>query len=278
MAIYLVMKNNLVRAFQSRSTYLCIVLIPLVICIASSVMVRISAEELRIGLIGEEASRRAFAQQLEQVDGVVYEVTNMASQQTDLITQKYHMVIDTNDINIEEKIREITALCSGEKQKEERMSEEQQMFSLLMVSYLVIATIYASKLIKDRKDGTYHRFLATGYGSMTYRMGYVVSTFAMVFLQLVVACLLFGVIEWGFACSIWKVYTAMLLIAIVSTSVGVIVTSICKSELSANLIASSVAVLLGLLGGGFIPISKMPYALQVFANVNPVNWIIRILQ
>lgn len=279
MVTYLVMKNNVARAFQTKTMYLLIVIIPAVICAISGIAFRLSSNEVRVGVLGEEAVRRVYEERLDKWGCISYEPADASSVHTDMITQKYHRVLDTRSSAVEEQMREIAIIADRANEGHKNsLSKEQQSHALLMISYIVIATIYASKLIKDRKEGTYERFLSTGFSKVSYQWGYMLSTFILVFSQLVIANVLLTVIESGVSSSFGQISSSMFLIALISSTIGVILAMICNSDLGANLTASSLAVLFGLLGGVAVPITSMPEVFQVIAIFNPVHWIILLLQ
>jgi ABC-2 type transport system permease protein len=66
------------------------------------------------------------------------------------------------------------------------------------------------------------------------------------------------------------------IIAGIATMFSTLICLASKSEMQANITASSLAAVMSLLGGTFIAIESMPRLLQVISLVSPMRWIVEL--
>ncbi len=77
--------------------------------------------------------------------------------------------------------------------------------------------------------------------------------------------------------SIAQLFVIAIAISSIATVYGVFQAFICKREMTANIMASSCAMILSILGGTFVPTEQMPHMLQLLSVISPVTWILRIM-
>lgn len=85
--------------------------------------------------------------------------------------------------------------------------------------------------------------------------------------------LIWKVFDVNFSLSLGEMGRIFLYILVVANLYGILVTLISKSELMAGILGSSVAALLSILGGTFVPVCSMPRILQAVSILSPMRWL-----
>ena len=278
MEAYLVMKNNLKRSFKKKSTYLFMILIPIFIGIAGVLTNYISEGNISVGVLNNP-NNTIKIEELNNIKNIKYSEVNENTINTDVIVGKYDFVLDYN--NKEEMkllIREIvTASESKNILSENNISDTERYISMLMTVYLIIATIYAANLNKDRENGTLERFCLAGKKKINYICGYLLSTGIIVFIQVSIAFMFLEIVDKNFTLDISKIILLIFVIMIVSTLYAIVSSLILKKEMRTNIVASSLAMLLSILGGTFIAVDNMPELLQGLSYLSPIRWVLLII-
>lgn len=278
MAVCLVMKNNLKRSFKRISTYLFLFLIPLGIVLFGVAAESMESKRIQIGVIGTKENYMAVAEVFKEAEGIVFQQADKKQVRTDLIMGIYDQVFDADRedaLTQAKKWREETK-NTGTKE-ETNQNTVRRMVSMLITLYLVIATIYASKVIYDKEDGVIERFQYAGGKKGRYYAGYFLSTMLVVFMQTAATLVVLRIYNGGMLLSLQKVVLLALVISAVTASFGVGITAVCKKEVSANISASAVAVLCSVMGGTFVAVENMPGVLSVIGSMSPVYWITLLL-
>ncbi|HEU4355559.1 MAG TPA: ABC transporter permease [Actinomycetota bacterium] len=132
-----------------------------------------------------------------------------------------------------------------------------------------------ASLLDERKDGTLSRLLAAPIGSAAILGGklltsFVIGTLSMATL-IVATSLLLGA-DWGSPMGV-----ALLVVSGVLAAVGImsIVATLAKTSEQAGNWQSIIAVVLGMLGGVFFPISQAPGILPTLSLLTPQAWFLR---
>jgi len=276
MEIYLVMKNNIKRNFLNKSTYIIIFLLPVIIAVIGMAISGISQSSIRIGIIANDAVFHDVQVRLDKYENIEYERADARSIYTEMIMNKYHFVLNyLNESDGNSTLNEIENLAaSGLEKNINKLSDTQRTVAMLMTVYLIIAAVYATKIIKDKKDGTFQRFAYSGNSIKKYALGYVFSTGFIVLIQITVAFLILKVFDKQFSLTILKSAEIIAAITMITTVYGVTIAFLSKKDMNANICASSIAVILSLIGGTFVSLSEMPSFLQTLSMINPIRWII----
>lgn len=294
----LVMRNNLKRIFKNKYTYLVLILVPLVLTGIGELANGISDKTVRVGLVDsmqeiaeqeEEGQKQEVEEQKEraesmqeiqvQLDGceyVQYQIADYDTVQTDFIMGKYHYVIDTSHIDESKKTLE-EIMGKDENIREgtnNALPATDRFIAMLVTAYLVIATVYASKFIQDRQQGMLERVRATGMTTGQYLLGYVLSTEIIVMIQIGISIICFSLFHHGSGMELGKMIILIVVISVMTTLYAVILVLLCRREMTANIMASSIAVLLSILGGTFVTVSQMPLVLQRLSVISPIRWIL----
>jgi len=276
MEIYLVMKNNLKRNFFKKSTYIIMFLLPVMIAVIGMITSGISQSSIRVGIIADDVVFRDVQVRLDKYENIDYELADARTIHTDRIMNKYHFVLNYLDKSDSEGIlNEIENLAaSGLDKNANKLSQTQRMVSMLMTVYMIIAAVYATKIISDKNNGTFQRFAYSGNSRKKYALGYVISTGLIVLVQITVAFVILKVFDKEFALTMFKSAEIIAIITMITTVYGVTIAFLSKKDMNANICASSIAVILSLLGGTFVSVSEMPSFLQILSIINPIRWII----
>ena len=281
MVTYLVMKNNLKRTFLTRFTYIVMLFIPIVISFVSIVAGSFSDSDIRVGVIGDAAEYKEISDAFDAYPMIHYERAKEASKHTDLITGKYQYLIDltgkSNDAVTDHAKASLSAIVAaaeqGQKSRAEGLTQTERTLALLFTAYLIIASVYATTMIRDKKNGTMERFCFAGFHKNAYCLGYIASTTLVMLCQLSLAVIILTVFDQNFSISVAGAVEQVLFMAAVASIFGVGVASFLKSELSANITASSIVVILSLLGGTFVSVEQMPRFLQCVSVISPIRWL-----
>lgn len=275
MGAYLVMKNNLRREFLKKSTYFLLALVPLAIAVLGSFSLSFSQKNIRVGILSGRYEQ-GVKEFLNSRDEILYENANRATIRTDCIMGKYEYVIDCNKQNVTKDLRKIESICkSGDFGKTNDLSESERMLAALLTVYMVIATIYATKVIKDKEMGVLERFYYSGNSKRNFYLGYVGSVGVMILLQISIAFAVFYIVKPSLlSYTPVTIIISILGISVFTTAYGVFFSRICKTEMAANLMASSAAIVLSLLGGTFVAVERMPAFLQAISVISPVRWLL----
>ena len=276
MEIYLVMKNNLKRNFLKKTTYIIMLLLPVVISVIGITVNGISQSTIRVGIIADEALFHEVEARLEKFENIEYERADARTIHTDKIMNKYQFVLNyVEESDSESTLNELENLAAnGQVKTVYRLLDTQRTVAMLMSVYMIIATVYATKIIGDKKDGTFQRFAYSGNGRTRYALGYVFSTGIIVLVQITVAFIILKVFDKNFSLPLLKSAEIISAITIITTVYGVTIAFLSKKDMNANIFASSIVVLLSLIGGILVSISEMPYFLQMVSLISPIRWII----
>lgn len=295
MGIYLVMKNNMQRCFKNKVLFLLTIIFPIIIILFGSFMNQMNNTNMRVGLLlgNDDTLRIELEQVLNKSKGIEYQIASENSVNTDLITSKYHVVLDyrhTKDItevkiisfmnrSNDSYVEVIEAISKGRPYQISELNEngtrgKERIVAFLLTLLMITSTINSTVLIKDKSNGTFRRYCLSPKTKITYGGGIVFYNIILTSFQVVIGLVfneLFGV---TLGLTIIEFCIVLLLIVLISTVFGIFIVSICNSELKANIMASCITVLMSILGGSFVSIQYMPKLLQIISFVSPIRWII----
>jgi ABC-2 type transporter len=277
MAIYLIMKSNLKRVFATKFTYMVMILIPVAISFISILSDSISNPKIRVGVIGNAEEFAEITDFFLMYPSIYCETAEAETMHTDVITGKYQYLIDMTADNKNSIKESLLAIITAENQTQGSrtvgMAQTDRKFALLLTAYMMIASMYAAIMIRDKKNGTMERFCVAGFKNHTYHLGFFISTGLVMLCQLSLAVLIFALFDRSFSVSFGRALEMIVFMAAVASAFGVGVASILKSELHANITASSTVAILSLLGGTFVPIGQMPELFKFISIISPIRWL-----
>ncbi len=267
----LVMKNNLKRVFANKYTYLLMILIPLLLSLSGFAGSNIQVKTIRVGVLNPT---KDMTEQLVGCNQVKYEIADEKAAKTDLIMGKYQYLLDGKR---QSEAEDILAEIMGQQDVVLGLSATSRFIAMLLTAYFVIATVYASKYIQDKEQGMLLRTQAAGVKKGTYLFGYALSTEIIVVIQIAIAMVCFSFVSKEFHMEIGKMMVIVLIISILVTIYATLHVLFCKREMTANIMASSIAVVLSILGGTFVAVEQMPHILQILSVFSPIQWVLALL-
>ncbi len=303
MGIYLVMKNNLKRSIRHRTLFAVTFLLPILLCCLFG-LIRFDRVSLRIGILESQRESNKKIQEeiyrlLDQSEGSSYALADAGSINTDLMMGRFHLILDNRSAASIEEVQ-IISYQSEERQqllndavlkmindrsplnlsgfKAPGLSITERSITMVLSLFMVFATVLASALIRDRDSGIMLRYLSTGYHQLDYLLGYFFHTLLLTFVQVLLCISSLSLLQPDFSLSITK---ALLITSAITVMSGIYAITICtlsKSEISANIIASSMAGIFAILGGTFVAVEAMPGLLRALSLVSPMRWIVELLR
>jgi ABC-type transport system involved in cytochrome c biogenesis permease component len=274
------MKNNLKRILAKKSTYLIMLFIPVLLIFLGSLSVRMGEKQIRVGIVGEQSFLEKTQMIFMENDRVNFKMADNSSIYTDQIMGKYHFVIMEKETEIEQK--EIISVIKHALLDENlfgtnELSATHRMVSMILTIYMTIATIYGMKYLQDKKDGALERFIVSGKKKSSYMIGYFMSNFIIIGIQVFVIFIIWSLFDKNFSLPFATLLQIFIFMLVISNVYGVIITVVSKSELMAGVLGSSIAVLLSILGGTFVAVDNMPVILQLISNISPMRWLIQMI-
>lgn len=276
MASYLVMKNNIKRLGMKKSTYLIMLLVPLLLSVVGSAGSRIGEQSVRVGIVGELSFQEKVKTVFTEQNGILFAAADENSINTDKIMGKYHYILDEKQAKEEQNNILIQIREAGkESAAVNKLPTEKRMTAMLLTVYMTAATIYGMKYLRDKKDGIIQRFAVAGCKKVNYITGYFLSNCVITGIQMVVIFLLWCFFDKAFSVPLFTLGQIYFFILIVSNVYAMFIIVISKTELMAGVLGASVAVLLSVLGGTFVAVEHMPAVLQKISVISPVNWLLQ---
>lgn len=276
MVSYLVMKNNIRRSMKKKSTWLGMLLIPLLLIITGSVSVRMENKQIRVGILGSEEYVQAMSVELGTMEGVLFETAREDTIHTDHLMRKYHVVLQEGEDSDElSKLR--TSANERPDQGIAQLNARKRMVSMLLTIYMTVSTLYAMGYLRDKGEGAVERVHVCGGRKGSYLLGCFGSCVMITGVQLVFVLLCWKLFDSNFTYSIIEMGKLFAFILVVSNLYGIVVTRISKSEMMAGILGSSGAALFSLLGGTFVAVEQMPHFLQLMSYVSPMSWLMHFL-
>lgn len=301
MGSFLVMKNNFKRSFNKKLSMVMTLLLPIIICLLAG-FIRLGEADIRIGILEsgltefKAENKKALFSIIENSKGMHIVFSEQESTNTDLITGRFNAILDyrnsssienfklitlqNNEKKLESMIRNIlenkTSLDS-ESPSSQGISIKERTIALLLTMFMIISSIHASVIIKDKQNGTFLRYKFAQKSGISYIMGYIAYNFAITYTQVIVCITILGFIQNDFNISISQLFFLGALIALTSTVISTLVSLSSKSEMHANITTSSIAAVSSILGGSFVAVEAMPGLLRTLSILSPVRWILELI-
>lgn len=289
-----VLINNLKRSWNHKGLLIITFILPVVLCLILG-LIPFGKASWRIGILvpeGAEAAgeREALYKNLAQLEGIKYEEARPKTLHTDLITGKYHMVVDFRHEDEKKPFAIITyrneakklaleeSILKGVRSKEEGLSLTERAMAFLQTLFIIFSTIHASALIRDKQNGTLTRYRFAKKNQAGYHLGFFIYTFIITHFQLLLSLVSLSIFEKGFSLTLMEALVIPLLMTLNAAVIALLICSSSNSEVSANVTSSSLAAIMSLLGGTFISIEAMPPLLRLLSALSPNRWIVELLR
>lgn len=303
MGAFLVLKNNFKRAMKNKVKFLLFFLIPtiaMVLTIYGNILMKPVFTVGAIDNIKSDDTHRII-QLLNKTTSLRVQEANGSSINTDLIMAKYSAIVEfkNNDKkNLEESIsiysqkksvkegiaklinyyslnNEVIDLkTAAEELFKEEMSVAQRIMGFIMMSLIITTTMISSIMIRDKEEGILTRFKYSPNKVSVYIVGNFIYNYVITYGQLATAAIVSNILNLNIGINLAKLLQFNLLIAFVTTALGTLIGSAFKNEMKANIIASVISLSTALIGGAFVPITKMPQGIKIISNITPTKWVI----
>ncbi len=302
MGIYLVMKNNFKRGFQHKRLFLLTFLLPVIVC-ALFGLVRFDKTTVRVGIL--EASvlkledHEALYDIFDASKGITYAHADEESINTDLITGKYHVLLDyRNSKNLEDyqlityekeakgewintvfkKAFEDREPVILENPKKQGLSTTERSMALLMSLFMIFSTLHASAMIRDRQNGTYLRYQYANKSGVGYILGYILHNVVITYAQVLLCMGSLLILQKNFSLTVMEILVLSSIVTGIASIFAVVICMTSKSEVQANISASAIASIMSLLGGTFVAVEAMPGLLRILSLISPIHWVVELIR
>ncbi|HWT74485.1 MAG TPA: ABC transporter permease [Mobilitalea sp.] len=304
MGIYLVMKNNFKRSFRHKALFAVTFILPVILCIITGA-IRFGHSSIRVGILGLDtnsylsADRKEVYEILNKSDGLTYGAASKGTFQTDLILGKFHIILDYSKsrtinsfqllgnqdegklLQLEKIVKEAVTkkqpvTLTGLKPK--GLSVTERSITIILTLFMVLSTVHASGIIRDKQNGIVLRYQFAKLGSTGYAAGYTIYNFLIIYAQVLLCMMALLFIQKGFSLDSRELFIISLLIAVISAGFSMLICLGSKSEVQSNIMASALAVVFSLLGGTFVAIDAMPGLLRILSFISPDRWMVELLR
>jgi len=150
-------------------------------------------------------------------------------------------------------------------------------FSVLFV--FLTAQVTARSIYDEKKTGTFRRLLAAPLGNIQVLLGKMVPNFIIVILQMVFLFLtaiyilpLLGLERLSLGNDLFALILLVITVALCSTTLGVLIAAIARTEAQIGGISAVVLWVLAFLGGTFIPLFLVNETMANLGKVTPHYW------
>ncbi len=141
---------------------------------------------------------------------------------------------------------------------------------MALFTFILSIMITVLTLLDDKKNQVFKRRLETPIKSViAYTLGISVFTFTLAIIVLLYAVYIIGITLNG---DIINAGLLLMLIALVGTSIGVLISSMAKTERQAFGLVALIILVQVLFAGFLIPLSKFYTYIQVFSNILPMTY------
>ncbi len=141
------------------------------------------------------------------------------------------------------------------------------------------AGVTARSIFDEKREGTFRRLLASPISKWALLGGKLLPNFILVLIQIAVLFFTGGVVigliglkPLNLNVELPTLVIISLAAALCSTSLGIFIAALAKTEAQVGVFASIALFLAGLLGGSFIPLFLFPQGLENLARVVPLYW------
>ncbi|CEO05331.1 integral membrane protein [[Clostridium] sordellii] len=291
----LVAKNEFIRSLKNKKKLVLTFLLPLLSIIVAIGISNMMKPSINIGVIENQYVNKEAKVKMNGVDKVNLSRSNKNTINTDMILAKYLGVVEFkkgNDfkvycldpnmkIEIEKAVSEVINSGNVDKTKgllnildEGSLSTSQRGSGVIFITLIITCTMSASIMLKDKEDRILLRYLTTPNKLSGYILGNYIYNLINTIIQILVSSVFIYILKIDMGITISQFIVLGIVTAIIASSISILFTVISNSELQASLLASSIALVMALFGGAFLPIEKMPNILKLISNISPIKWII----
>lgn len=279
MEIYLIMKNNIVRSLHHKWIAALFLILPVLLCIITSVTSHMYKPSVRIGVMTSdnrisEEQKEIIRSALDTPKSIQLKIADRESVQTDLLMEKYQILFDFTNGNMEYTMIQLRSNSI----KEALVTQQTRNIGVLVTFLMVTSVILFSKIIKDKVTGTYNRFCLASCKNRHYVYGFAAYVFVVTLIQAMLGTVSIMLMQNKATINLPESMLLAICMTVLATVFSMLICFGSNSDRNANISASGIAVILSLLSGTFVAIDSMPGFLKLASIINPVTWIISLSQ
>ncbi|MBB6715248.1 ABC transporter permease [Clostridium gasigenes] len=297
MGILIVVNNEFRRSLKYKKKLILGLLIPVISIIAAIAINSIMKPSINIGIINNGSGNiyEELKEESSFINGLNIKTAKEESINTDMILGKYAAIIQLNkdesfkvtslDPEANENIKQIINGYFSNKElkgfedallkiENEKMTVAERSGGFILLTLIITCTLSACNLIKDKEDGILKRFLISLHKPIIYILGTYLYNILNTIVQIIIAIIILMSLPIDIGITGMQLLVIGFTIAIIATSLSSFIVALCKSDLQASIVASGTALIMSLLGGGFLPLDKMPTSLKYVSNVTITKWLV----
>ncbi|MGL5415125.1 MAG: ABC transporter permease [Clostridium sp.] len=288
----LIAKKEFMRNLKSKKKLIFMSVVPLLTIIVAIGINTLMKPSINLGVIGESEIAKDFVNRVSNIDGVKINQGNRNSINTDMILAKYVAIIDfQNEDNIkvyslDKSIKEtieksidntmiIESLVST--LEENTLNTEERSSGFIFTAMMISSILVSCTMLKDREDGVLTRYILSGNGVSNYIMGNFIYNLISSSVQVILSIILIYILKFNIGDFTGEFLIVLLLIVLISASLSTLIAVTSNNELQGSLIALTLALIISLFGGAFLPLDKMPDLLKIVSNLSVSKWIIELV-
>ncbi|MGH4123521.1 MAG: ABC transporter permease [Clostridium sp.] len=299
MSILLILKNEFIRSSKNKKKVIYSLLIPVLAVIVAMVLNGLMKPSISIGYIDNSkiGIGSEFKKDANGIKGLKINEATLVSLNTNMILGKYAAIVEfkeNSDINVKcldsynrTIVNEIITSYASSKNLsgfqillnnmgKEGFTAAQRGCSFILLTLIITCTLSACNIIKDKNEGILKRYKMCCFKPYTYILGMYAYNLLFAGIQVLISTLVLTFIPINLGITSLEFFLIGLIISIISSSFACLFSNLCESELQASIGASSIAMIMSLIGGAFLPLEKMPHGLKIISNGTVTKWIIEL--
>lgn len=285
-----ILRSNFKRKMAKKTNFIITLFAPIFVVILGIVANIVSKPSFTIGIVASESTSKIeqVVEVLKATAGIEVEKASPTTIKTDVITGRYSAVVEfSNDsfqISSVKSQQTIDTLSHVVETCLERpipvdietlfgtsLKAAQRICAFIILFLMITATINASLITKDKNNGTLRRIKFSPCSAASYVAGNVLFNFTITYFQFLIAISVIELFHLNTGISYANYLVMGIWITLFAIAFGTCMASIFKQEMQVNLVATSIAIILSLIGGTFITLDKMPIMLQKISIISPIR-------
>lgn len=298
MCIWLIFKKEWVKNKKHPIRLLLTLLLPIIITCLVVLFSNQMKPSIHLGLLSESPHSdiiKSLKESSLSVPGLTLTSINADSLYSDLMTSKYAAIIKQKtdntfevlslDVGLRDQLNSLlnhpatpaelpilSTLFEG--RSTDSLSATSRSMSFIFLVMTITATLLAVSIHKEKSDGLLTRYGLSPHHALSYVSGFFLYNLVMTLLQIFVTASLIFIFKLPLNMPLPLFILVGILISFSSSSLAFLIIGLTHNELSASILASSIGLLLSLLGGAFLPLAKMPHGFQFFSKFTLTRWLI----
>ena len=290
-----VIGNEFKKSIKNKKLFVLMVLLPIITILIALFINNYMKTSINIGIIGGKNS--SLREDLLHYDYINLDNTEEEYINTDMMVGKYTFIIDLKNENeprvyaldkeaqsiVEDIIKNynetkdlVTLDRLYEKSREGELTTSQRAIGLMFMVMLISSTIIANSIIKDRESGVLTRVSVTPLSKVAYILGGFLYNLIFSSIQIALTMIIIKIVNIDIGISLLTFLGISTLLVFIVASITTFLANVCNTELQSSSIVSAIAAIMTILGGGFLPLSKMPEGINFISNFTVTKWLIKL--